>query len=48
MKKLINNVDDLLADSLKGFARAHQDIVRFNAQPAFISRAPSIHKQKSP
>jgi dihydroxyacetone kinase-like protein len=46
MKKLINNVDDLLADSLKGFARAHQDIVRFNAQPAFISRAPSIAQTK--
>jgi len=46
MKKLINNVDDFLADSLKGFARAHQDIVRFNAQPAFISRAPSIAQTK--
>ena len=46
MKKLINNVDDLLTDSLKGFARAHQDIVRFNAQPAFISRAPSIAQTK--
>ncbi len=46
MKKLINNVDDLLTDSLKGFARAHQDIVRFNAQPAFISRAPSTVQTK--
>ena len=35
-----------MADSLKGFARAHQDIVRFNAQPAFISRAPSIAQTK--
>jgi dihydroxyacetone kinase-like protein len=34
MKKLINNIDDLLIDSLKGFARAHSDIVGFNAQPA--------------
>jgi phosphoenolpyruvate---glycerone phosphotransferase subunit DhaK len=46
MKKLIDNVDDFLADSLQGFARAHQGIVRFNAQPAFISRAPSIAQTK--
>ncbi|MCL4157084.1 UNVERIFIED_CONTAM: hypothetical protein GTU68_037957 [Idotea baltica] len=38
MKKLINNIDDLLVDSLKGFARAHNDIVDFNTAPAFISR----------
>lgn len=38
MKKLINDVDSLLEDSLKGFASVHRDIVNFNAQPYFVSR----------
>jgi dihydroxyacetone kinase-like protein len=39
MKKLLNNTDELLTDSLKGFARAHNGIVSFNIQPAYISRS---------
>ncbi|MEZ5834632.1 MAG: dihydroxyacetone kinase subunit DhaK [Geminicoccaceae bacterium] len=39
MKKLINAVDDVLAESLRGFARAHADIVRASAEPAFVTRA---------
>lgn len=38
MKKMINEVDDLLEESLAGFVKAHGDIVSFNHQPNFISR----------
>jgi len=38
MKKIINHVDSLLDESLKGFAKAHQDIITLNQQPYFISR----------
>ncbi len=38
MKKFINTVDNLLDQSLRGFAKAHADIVQFNAQPHFVSR----------
>lgn len=38
MKKFINNIDDLLVDSLQGFARAHADIIQLNSQPLFINR----------
>lgn len=38
MKKLINNVDTLLDESLSGFAKAHADIIQFNTQPHFIQR----------
>ncbi len=42
MKKLINSVDSLLDESLRGFAIAHGDIVRFNSDPRYIARlAPS-------
>jgi dihydroxyacetone kinase-like protein len=39
MKKFINQVDDLLAESLSGFAAAHQDIVRLNLDPHYLVRA---------
>lgn len=39
MKKFINTVDSLLDESLHGFAKAHQDIVQFNAEPRFVHRA---------
>ncbi len=38
MKKFINNVDNLLEESLRGFAKAHADIVQFNAEPHFVRR----------
>jgi len=38
MKKMINDVNSLLEDSLKGFASVHRDIVSFNLQPHFIHR----------
>jgi dihydroxyacetone kinase-like protein len=39
MKKFINAVDDLLAESLSGFAAAHADLVRLEQNPTFIRRA---------
>ena len=38
MKKFINSVENLLDESLQGFALAHADIVRFNPAPRFIAR----------
>ena len=44
MKKLINHVDTVLAESLDGFAAAHADIVTLGAEHAV--RAP--HDSSSP
>lgn len=42
MKKFINTVDSLLAESQQGFARAHADIIRCNSEPCYFARvAPS-------
>ena len=38
MKKFMNNPDDLLAESLSGFALAHQDLVELQLNPHFITR----------
>ena len=38
MKKLINDVDDVLAESLDGFATAHADIVTLGAERKFLRR----------
>jgi dihydroxyacetone kinase-like protein len=38
MKKLINHVDTVLAESLDGFAAAHQDIVTLGAGRQFVQR----------
>ena len=46
MKKLINDVDSLLEDSLKGFASVHRDIVNFNPQPYFVSRKMAVKSGK--
>ncbi len=39
MKKLINAVDDVLAESLDGFAMAHGDLVTLGAERKFVRRA---------
>lgn len=39
MKKFINHVDDLLAESLSGFAAAHSDLVSLNFDPNYLIRA---------
>ena len=38
MKKFINSVQSMLDESLRGFALAHADIVRFNSEPRFVTR----------
>jgi dihydroxyacetone kinase-like protein len=38
MKKFINKVDDILLESLSGFALAHDDLVRLNLDPHFLTR----------
>jgi len=38
MKKLINDVDDVLAESLDGFAAAHADILRLAPERQFVAR----------
>ena len=39
MKKLINGVDEVLAQALEGFATAHGDLVRLHTAPVFVTRA---------
>jgi dihydroxyacetone kinase-like protein len=38
MKKFINKVDDVLIESLTGFASAHHDLVKLNTDPLFLTR----------
>ncbi len=38
MKKFLNHVDTLLDESLRGFAKAHADLVELNLRPCFIKR----------
>lgn len=39
MKKFINHVDNMLLESLSGFAAAHADIVNLHVEPTFLTRA---------
>lgn len=39
MKKFINAVDDVLAESLSGFAAAHADLVKLSLDPHYLCRA---------
>lgn len=39
MKKFINDVDDLLVESLSGFAAAHHDLVNLHLKPNYLYRA---------
>lgn len=39
MKKLINNPQNVVAESLRGFGLAHPEHVRVNEDPLFVSRA---------
>ena len=38
MKKFVNSVDTMLAESLDGFAAAHADIVALGAKRKFVRR----------
>ena len=46
MKKLINRVDDVLAQALDGFAAAHADLVRVHHDPAYVTRASATRPGK--
>jgi dihydroxyacetone kinase-like protein len=39
MKKFINQVDNVLVESLSGFASAHRDLVNLNLDPNYLTRA---------
>jgi dihydroxyacetone kinase-like protein len=39
MKKFMNAAETMLAESLRGFATAHADIVRLHSAPVFVTRA---------
>ena len=38
MKKFINKTDDVLTESLSGFALAHADLITLNLEPNFLTR----------
>jgi dihydroxyacetone kinase-like protein len=46
MKKFMNAVDNILNESLRGFASAHADIVKLHQNPIFVTRAASTRKGK--
>ncbi|MBX6322720.1 MAG: dihydroxyacetone kinase subunit DhaK [Rhodospirillaceae bacterium] len=46
MKKFINRVEDVLSESLRGFAAAHARIVTLNTDPVFVRRADAPVKGK--
>ncbi len=46
MKKFMNSVDEILNESLRGFAGAHADIVRLHDKPVFVTRAAPTRKGK--
>jgi len=46
MKKFMNAADSLLAESLRGFAMAHRDIVALHQAPVFVTRAAPTPKGK--
>ncbi len=46
MKKLINQVDHVLSESLRGFGAAHADLVQVHREPTFVTRADAPVKGK--
>lgn len=44
MKKFMNDVDQLLTESLSGFAAAHPDLIRLHLDPTYLRRA---HKARN-
>ncbi|MBC7755248.1 MAG: dihydroxyacetone kinase subunit DhaK [Bdellovibrio sp.] len=45
MKKFINKVDDMLAESLAGFAAAHADLVSLHLDPNYLTRKLKAHNK---
>ena len=46
MKKFVNNVENILTESLTGFSKAHSDIIKLNLSPNYIYRSekPEVEK----
>ena len=42
MKKFVNKIDDLLTESLSGFASVHSDLVQLHLNPNFLTRTKKI------
>jgi dihydroxyacetone kinase-like protein len=42
VKKFINQIDDLLVESLSGFAAAHRDLVTLHLDPNYLTRAQKV------
>ncbi|PPK90807.1 dihydroxyacetone kinase-like protein [Kineococcus xinjiangensis] len=38
-RQFLNDPDDVVAEALEGFARAHSDLVRWNRDPSYVIRA---------
>lgn len=45
MKKFINKVDNILTESLSGFALAHHDLVNLHLSPNFLTRKNNAHNK---
>jgi phosphoenolpyruvate---glycerone phosphotransferase subunit DhaK len=45
MKKFINKVDNILTESLSGFASAHRDLVALNLDPNYLTRAQKVQNK---
>lgn len=45
MKKLINKVEDILSETLRGFGSAYADIVKVHMNPTFVTRV-NVNKNK--
>src|SRR5439155_22318137 len=43
MKKLINGVEDIVAEALQGMAAAHPDLLEINLEPRYVVRRGSPH-----
>ena len=39
MKKLVNRIDDVLTEALRGFGAAHGDLVKVSFDPTYVTRA---------
>jgi phosphoenolpyruvate---glycerone phosphotransferase subunit DhaK len=45
VKKFINKIDDMLTESLSGFAIAHSNLVRLHLNPNFLTRKHKAHNK---
>ena len=48
MKKLINDPQDVMRDSLAGFAAAHSDILKVSFDPVYVVRADAPARCRGP